>query len=88
MSDQSSVEIGGITTLGPVPIHLRPELKKIEVTGVEEHVLFPDVLAIPESGVAADAKSMLDKLLRHEALVHARGRTSDIVVRRIRDMDE
>lgn len=81
--------VGPITTSGPGNIYLRPELKNIKIIGVEEHVLFPDITKdIPSSGAAGYAKATLAKLLDHEALVYARGRTTDVSTQRLKDMDE
>lgn len=81
--------VGPITTSGPGNIYLRPELKNIKIIGVEEHALFPDITKdIPSSGAAGHAKATLAKLLDHEALVYARGRTTDVAAQRLKDMDE
>lgn len=87
-NDQNT-KVGPITTSGPGTCYLRPELKNIKTIGVEEHVLFPDITKdIPNSGPGGYAKSMLMKLLDHEALVYARGRATDVGAQRIQDMDE
>ncbi|GKZ17802.1 hypothetical protein AbraIFM66951_001072 [Aspergillus brasiliensis] len=86
-SSQSS--LGPITTQGPGPVYLRPELHDLRIIGVEEHLSFPDVTKrIPNDGIAAHAKEQLGQMVHHEALAYAIGRTSDAGKQRIKDMDE
>ncbi|KAM3518676.1 hypothetical protein NHJ13051_008030 [Beauveria bassiana] len=88
-NSSESPNLGAITTSGPGNLYLRPELRDVKVIGVEEHVMFPDILAqVPGSETADYAKATLGKLLNHEALVYARGRTTDLGTQRLRDMDE
>ncbi|KAF9891398.1 hypothetical protein FE257_004254 [Aspergillus nanangensis] len=73
---------------GPGTTYLRPELHDLQIIGVEEHVIFPQLTQrIPDEGLATHAKKVFSQLVSHEALTYARGRSTDVGAQRLHDMD-
>ena len=73
-------------TKGPGTVHLRPELRGMKVIGVEEHTTFPHLLArLPKNTRATEIYAAITE---HPSLAYAKGRTADLDIQRLKDMDE
>lgn len=72
---------------GPGTIHLRPELRNMKIVGVEEHTTFPELLKrLPKDG--RHSAQVYAEIIEHPSLAYAKGRTADLGVQRLKDMDE
>jgi predicted TIM-barrel fold metal-dependent hydrolase len=69
---------------GPGNIHLRSELRNMEIIGVEEHTTFPELLPKDRDHSA----QVYAEIVQHPSLAYAQGRTADLGSRRLKDMDE
>ncbi|MCJ1332751.1 hypothetical protein MMC10_009445 [Thelotrema lepadinum] len=77
------------TLLGPGCTYLRPELHDLKVIGVEEHIVFPKLLAkIPETSAAKHVTNILKSIYSYPPFDYVKGRVDDAGAQRIKDMDE
>ncbi|RFU28722.1 hypothetical protein B7463_g7625, partial [Scytalidium lignicola] len=89
MTDRSP-QYGAISTPGPGTYYLRPELKDLKIIGVEEHGVFHNLQQrVPNSTEPAQlGRDIYSKLYYHGAMGYAAGRSDDLKLQRIKDMDK
>ncbi|MCJ1401527.1 hypothetical protein MMC11_004742 [Xylographa trunciseda] len=83
---QSNFHYGTPSTTGPGTTYFRPEARSIRCIGVEEHIVFPQLMSrIPKDPYYS---AIMKSMMGHPSMTYVNGRTTNGGEQRIKDMDE
>ncbi|MCJ1290964.1 hypothetical protein MMC34_002506 [Xylographa carneopallida] len=83
---QLDSQYGRPSTAGPGTTYFRPEALSIRTIGVEEHIMFPQLMSrIPKYSYSS---SITKSMMSNPSMTYMKGRTANGGEQRIKDMDE
>ncbi|MCJ1432919.1 hypothetical protein MMC27_002277 [Xylographa pallens] len=83
---QSDSQYSAPSTVGPGATYFRPEARSIRTIGVEEHIMFPQLMSrIPQESYSS---AIMKSMMTNPSMTYVKGRSTDGGEQRIKDMDE